>query len=63
MAQPCVWFQEEPSLFSMGQMESNMFHHGEQGLINVRESYFGALEQGTLQSTVTFRPQRRTTAN
>ena len=50
MVQPCSWFKEEPS-HGPNSTESNLFHHGKnhiQGWMNVRESYVGALEQGTL---------------
>ena len=30
LVQPCIWFKEVPSQFTMGQTaESNLFHHGE----------------------------------
>ena len=51
MVQPCMWFKEEPSQFSMGQTAHNLFHHGETtyrvGCLSW-ESYSRALEQGTL---------------
>ena len=50
MVQPCIWFKEEPSQFSMGKTAQSVpsWRNYIQGLMNFWNSYSPALEQGTL---------------
>ena len=50
--QPCVWFMEEPSQFSVGQTAQSLFHHGET-TCRVHRSFEPPIGQGLICSQET----------
>ena len=49
MVQPCIWFKEEPSQFSMGQTAQSLTCSIMEKPHTLLESYSRPLEQGTLE--------------